>query len=299
MGIFRRLKTSAEGGQEFPFIIRITTTSANTVFTLPIADYAGFTPTFNVNWGDSSSSTITSSTDLDKSHTYVSAGTYDISINGFMPYFKVNNNVAIRPLIVALIQWGTVGLRAIDFYGCSNLTTIPGSGTLSLVGGYTGLAEVITFASFMRNTGLTSIPSDLFAYSTNATTFTDTFTNTPITSIPTGVFDENIVATNFAACFSTCTSLSTVPSTLFDLNINAISFASTFRNCYAVTQPLQFTYNTSVSTFTNVYNMATTANAMAGTAPALWNRVPTPFGTDAFRNCINLTNFASIPTIWK
>ena len=135
-----------------------------------------------------------------------------------MIIIKVNNNVAIRSLIVALIQWGTVGLRAIDFYGCSNLTTIPGSGTLSLVGGYTGLAEVITFASFMRNTGLTSIPSDLFAYSTNATTFTDTFTNTPITSIPTGLFDENIAATNFAACFSTCTSLSTVPSTLFDLN---------------------------------------------------------------------------------
>jgi hypothetical protein len=151
----------------------------------------------------------------------------------------------------------------------------------------------------MRNTGLTSIPSDLFAYSPNATTFTDTFTNTPITSIPTGLFDENTSATNFAACFSTCTSLSTVPSTLFDLNVNAISFASTFRNCYAITQPLQFTYNTSVSTFVNVYNMATTANAMTGTAPELWNRVPTPFGTDAFRNCINLSNYASIPTIWK
>ncbi len=299
MGIFRRLITSAEGGQEFPFIIRITTTSANTVFTLPIADYAGFTPTFNVNWGDGNSNTITSSTDVDKTHTYVSAGTYDISISGFMPSFKVNNNTSIRPLIVALIQWGTVGLRAIDFYGCSNLTTIPGSASLSGVGGYTGLAEVITFASFMRNTGLTSIPSDLFAYSPNATTFTDTFTNTPITSIPTGLFDENTSATNFAACFSTCTSLSTVPSTLFDLNVNAISFASTFRNCYAITQPLQFTYNTSVSTFVNVYNMATTANVMTGTAPELWNRVPTPFGTDAFRNCINLSNYASIPTIWK
>ena len=299
MGIFRRLTTTSESTEAFPFIFRITTTAANTVFTLPLTDFGGLTPTITVSWGDGTSSIITSSTSLSRNHTYVSAGTYDISINGFMPYFKVNNNVAIRSLIVALIQWGTVGLRAIDFYGCSNLTTIPGSGTLSLVGGYTGLAEVITFASFMRNTGLTSIPSDLFAYSTNATTFTDTFTNTPITSIPTGLFDENIAATNFAACFSTCTSLSTVPSTLFDLNINAISFASTFRNCYAVTQPLQFTYNTSVSTFTNVYNMATTANAMAGTAPALWNRVPTPFGTDAFRNCINLTNFASIPTIWK
>jgi hypothetical protein len=45
--------------------------------------------------------------------------------------------------------------------------------------------------------------------------------------------------------------------------------------------------------------MATSANAMTGTAPALWTRVPTPFGTDAFRNCLNLSNYASIPTIWK
>jgi len=159
--------------------------------------------------------------------------------------------------------------------------------------------KLLQFASFMRNTALVSIPSDLFAYSPNATTFTDTFTNTPITSIPSGLFDENIAATNFASCFSTCTSLNSVPLTLFDLNVNAISFSSTFRNCYAVTQPLQFTYNTAVTTFANVYNMATSSNAMTGTAPELWNRVPTPIGTDAFRNCLNLTNYASIPTIWK
>ncbi len=299
MGIFRRLISSGEGGATFPFIFRITTTSASTSFTLPIADYAGFSPNFSVNWGDGNSGTVTSSTDLDKTHVFASPGTYDISINGFMPYFKVNNNAGIRTLIVAIVQWGTVGLRAIDFYGCSNLTTIPGSASLSLVGGYTGLGEVITFASFMRNTALVSIPSDLFAYSPNATTFTDTFTNTPIISIPSGLFDENIAATNFASCFSTCTSLNSVPLTLFDLNVNAISFSSTFRNCYAVTEPLQFTYNTSVTTFANVYNMATSSNAMTGTAPELWNRVPTPIGTDAFRNCLNLTNYASIPTIWK
>ena len=299
MGIFRRLISSGEGAGEFPFIFRITTTSAGTSFTLPIADYAGFSPNFTVNWGDGNTSSITSATDLDKTHTFSSAGTYDISISGLMPYFKVNNNASIRGLIVAIIQWGTVGLRTIDFYGCSNLTTIPGSASLSLVGGYTGLANVVSFAGFMRNTGLISIPSDLFDYSPNATTFTDTFSNTPITSIPSGLFDTNVNATSFASCFFGCTSLNSVPLTLFDLNVNVISFLSTFRNCYSITEPLQFTYNTSVTTFANVYNMATSSNAMTGTAPELWNRVPAPSGTDAFRNCLNLSNYASIPTIWK
>jgi hypothetical protein len=299
MGIFRRLISVGEGTQSFPFIIRITTVTSNTTFTLPLVDFAEFTPNISVNWGDGNSDTITSSTALNRSHIYSSAGTYDISISGFMPGFKVNNNTSIRSLIVALIQWGTVGLRTIDFYGCNNLTSIPGSGTLTNVGGYTGLSEVINFTATFRSTGLTSIPSDIFDYSPNALSFSNTFASTPITSVPTGLFDSVNNATDFSSCFSACTSLSTVPLTLFDQNINAVNFSSTFRNCLTLATCLQFTYNTQVTIFSNVYNMSTTSNLLTGTAPELWNRTPTPAGTDAFRNCTGLSNFASIPTIWK
>jgi hypothetical protein len=75
--------------------------------------------------------------------------------------------------------------------------------------------------------------------------------------------------------------------------------ASCFRNCRSLTQPLQFTFNTSVTTFANIYNMGTTTNSMTGTAPTLWLRIPQPFGFAAFRNCINLTNFAAIPSNFK
>lgn len=299
MGIFRRLISSGEGGQSFPFVIRITTTAPNTVFTLPLVDYAGLTPNISVAWGDGGNDTITSSTALNRAHTYASAGTYDITISGFMPGFKVNNNAGIRSLIVALIQWGTVGLRTIDFYGCNNLTSIPGSGTLVNVGGYTGLAEVISFAGFFRSTGLTSIPSDLFAYSPNATVFSNAFASTPITSVPSGLFNVNTQATDFSSCFSACTALTTVPLTLFDLNVNAVNFSSTFRNCLTLATCLQFTFNTAATVFSNVYNMSTTSNALTGTAPTLWLRTPLPSGTAAFRNCIGLSNFASIPTNWK
>ena len=298
MSIARKL-IPLEGAESFPFIFTITTISANTIFTLPIADYGVLTPLFSVNWGDASSGTVTSSTDPNRIHTFVSPGSYTITISGFMPSFKVNNNAAIRNLITGIVQFGNVGIRAFDFYGCINLTSIPSSAAMSAVGGYDGLAEMVNFAAFMRSTGLTSIPSDIFSNCPNVTTFSNAFASTQITSIPNGLFNVNTLVTDFSSCFSNCTSLSNVPLTLFDQNTIVANFSSTFRNCLAVSEPLQFTYNTSVTVFNNLYNMSTTANAMTGTAPTLWSRSPAPSGTDAFRNCLNLSNYASIPLIWK
>jgi hypothetical protein len=299
MGIFRRL-TQSDSSQVYPFVFKITTTAANTQFTVPLVDYNGLTPNLTINWGDGNTSAqITSSSSVDRIHSYSIAGTYTITINGFMPGFKVNNTAAIRTLITELVQWGIVGLRTIDFSGCTNLTSIPGSGTLSGVGGYTGLSEVVNFTSTFQNTGITSIPSDLFNYSPNATLFASTFYGTPITTIPNGLFDNVPLANSFNSCFFTCASLTSVPSNLFDKCINVVNFSSTFRNCRALTNVLQFSYNNSVNTFANIYNMSSTSNALTGTAPTLWTRNPTPTGTAAFKNCTGLTNYASIPLNFK
>ena len=300
MSIARKLIPS-DSAQVFPFVFKVTTTSANTVFTCPLSDYGSLTPNLTISWGDGTSSgLITSSSSVNRIKTYAAAGTYTVSISGFMPGFTVNNNSAIRNLITELVQWGIVGLRTINFYGCGNLTSIPGSGTLSGVGGYTGLAEVVSFNSAFQATRLSSIPSDLFDYSPNATTFSNTFASIlTLTSVPTGLFDNVPLATTFSSCFFACTALTSVPSTLFDQNVNATNFSGTFRNCLSLTNVLQFTYNTNVTIFNNVYNMSTTANALSGTAPQLWNRTPTPAGTAAFRNCTGLSNYASIPVNWK
>jgi hypothetical protein len=300
MGIARRLAES-DASQSFPFVFKVTTTSANTVFTCPLTDFGGLTPNLVINWGDGSSSpVITASNSVNRVHTYVSAGTYTVTISGTMPGFQVNNNTSIRNLITELVQWGTVGLRTINFYGCVNLTAIPGSTSLSGVGGYTGLIDVLNFSNFMNGTRITAIPSDIFDYSPNATIFASAFaTISTLTTVPSGLFDNVPSAVSFASCFFACTALTSVPSTLFDQNINVTTFSSTFRNCRALTNVLQFTFNTNVSTFTQVYNMSSTSNALTGTAPEIWNRVPTPAGTDAFNNCVNLTNFASIPLNFK
>jgi hypothetical protein len=300
MGIARRLAES-DSSQSFPFVFEITTTSANTVFTCPLTDFGGLTPNLIINWGDGSSSPlITASNSINRVHTYVSVGTYNITISGTMPGFQVNNNAGIRTLITELVQWGNVGLRTVNFYGCTNLTTIPGSASLSGVGGYTGLVDVLSFSNFMNGTRITTIPSDIFDYSPNATIFASAFaTISTLTTVPSGLFDNVTSAVSFASCFFACTALTSVPSTLFDQNTGVTTFSSTFRNCRALTNVLQFTFNTNVSTFAQVYNMSSTANALVGTAPEIWNRIPAPAGTDAFNNCVNLTNFASIPLNFK
>lgn len=311
MGIFRKLIPTA--AQE-PFIIEVTVGAGDT-FTLPLVSYGPNAPNFTVDWGDGSSiADVTSVTDVNRIHTYSTGGTYEIVMQGFIPGWNVNNNSAIRSMITGIIDFGRTGIQRISFFGCNNLTSIPLSATMIANGGtdqdgdgnrdgngigYAGLSSVIDFSGFLRSTGITSIPSGLFDFATIATNFSDAFSFTAITTAPSGLFDENTAATSFASTFNGCVSLTSVPSSLFDLNTNVLTFSGTFRNCISLTNVLQFTNNTLVTVFDRVYDMYTTSNALTGTAPEIWLRSPQPSGTDAFRNCTGLSNFASIPIAFK
>jgi hypothetical protein len=303
MGIFRRLVPLDGGGEPAPFVFTVSVTS-NQIFTLPLVNFGSFTTNIEVDWGDTSTSFITSPTDSDRIHTYAIAGVYTIQIYGQMPGFKVNNNSAIRLAITGIVDFGRVGIKTIDFFGCSNITSIPPDATMKSSNsgngiGYRGLNSVISFTSFMRGTGITSIPADIFDFATSATSFSDIFSFTSITSIPTGLFDSSVNATTFASAFNSCTLLNLCPANLFANSPNVTSFSSTFRNCLALPNVQEFTNNQSVTTFDNVYNMSTTSNALDGNAPPIWTRSPIPSGTAAFRNCTGLDNFASIPLNFK
>ena len=303
MGIFRRLTTLT--AETEPFIIQVTIPNGGANFTLPVTQVVTPTQTYNpnisVSWGDSSSSVITSATDVDRIHTYTNTTgnpiTRTITITGFMPGFEVNNSTATRSYITAIVDFGRVGLRKLNFYGCTNITSIPASGTM--VVGYEGLDTMLNFSDFMRGTKITSIPSDIFQYAVDATNFTNAFYLTPLTSVSSNIFQYNTAATTFESCFGACTSLTSVISTLFDTNVNVISFNTTFFNCTKLTSTLTFANNLNVLTFAGVYKMTTTSNLMDGNAPEIWLRSPQPVGTEAFRNCLGLDNYASIPANFK
>ena len=307
MSIARRL-LSIEAGQVRPFKFTIQTTSVNTQFELPVTAPGGNQPNIIVSWGDGSvDSTIISTSSSDRFHTYSTAGSYQIIVSGYCPGFSVGNNPSYKNLYKSIDDWGVVQLEEVDFYGCINLTTIPtdGSNNATL---NDGLNTVKRFDSTFRQTGITIIPSGLFDFSSNATSFVNTFVFcTGITSIPSGLFDSNTNVISFSGTFNALLNLTTIPSGLFDNNQLVVNFESVFRNCRKVAgiPPNFFTNNQQVTTFANAFNMATTSNLLTGVTPEdadgdeIFERTPTPVGTDCFAFCSGLTNFGSIPATFK
>jgi len=290
MGIARRLITVTGDVEPFQFTIQV---NAGQVYVLPAKAVGGIQPNIIVGWGDSTpSSTIVSETDGARFHTYTNSGTYTISIIGSLPAFRVDND-SYRLLYRTVIQWGDVGIRSINFHGCTNLTSIPN--------GAPGLSRVTLFNNTFRSTGITTIPADIFQYSTLATEFVDTFSFTTITSVPSGLFDNCPQAQIFNSTFNACTSLVTVPNELYRYNTQVINFSSVHRNNRALTNIPTFQYNLLVTTFANAFNMSSTTNGSSnwGNVETLWTRVPEPLGTGAFRNCTGAANYASIPLNWR
>jgi hypothetical protein len=297
MGIARRL-ISVTGGELEAFVFRIVTTASNQVFELPISDYGSITPDFSVDWDDGTSNTITSSSDVNRIHTFTSPGTYDISLTGTVPSFRVNNS-AYRGLYTAVLAWGTASFRTLNFYGCSNLTSLPSSGGSAI--GNDGLNTLVNVDNFLRASGITTLPTGLMDYMVNVTSFVDSFSFMRITSIPSGFFDNCTNALSFNSTFNQCFNLTAIPSGLFDNNTNVTNFSSTFKSCISIGSiPTGlFDNNTNVTTFFSVFRMPTPANSLTGNAPELWTRDPEPLGLYAFRNCTGLTNYASIPVNWR
>lgn len=302
MSIARRL-LSIEAGQVRPFKFTIRTSTSNTQYELPLTAPGGKQPNITVDWGDgSATATITSSTSSNRFHTYSTAGDYQIIVNGYCPGFNVNNS-SYKTLYRSVDDWGQVNFEQIDFYGCINLSTLPADGSNNATLNE-GLNTVLRFNSTFRETGITSIPTGIFDFSSNVNSFVNTFVFCQgLTQIPSGLFDNNTLVTSFAGTFNACINLTSIPSGLFDNNPLVVNFESVFRNCRKVTGiPSQFfTNNQLVTTFANAFNMATTANQMDGVTPQdangdeIWERTPTPIGTDCFAFCTGLDNFGSIP----
>lgn len=242
------------------FSFDVTTAGADT-FELPInGGGAGYTQSFDVDWGDTNSSTITSYDDADRTHNYAGAGTYTVVLDGSCEWFAFENG-GDKDLVVELNSFtGDMGFKILNFWGCANLTTIVALGTMAsltiatdmfrecsaltaitsgLFDGCSGMNNVGGFSfTFYICQSITSIPSGLFRYQPNLTTgaFTSTFNNCiSLTSIVSGLFDYNTSVTSgaFNNTFSGCTGLTAIVSGLFDFNtaITATAFNNTFYNC--------------------------------------------------------------------
>jgi surface protein len=104
--------------------------TAGETITLPYEGAGTYSGT--IDWGDSSTST---NSYANRTHTYVGAGTYTISITGVTTGFRFANTGS-KLNIRTITNWGTLmlGNSGTYFQGCSNLTLTTVAGTLDLTG---------------------------------------------------------------------------------------------------------------------------------------------------------------------
>ena len=114
---------SQTAANQFVFTIDTENTSSgsslNTQFMMPLVSGGSYNAT--VNWGDGSSDTITSYNQQEVTHTYSSAGQYEISIEGTLQGWQFNN-AGDKLKMLDVKQWGVLDLStSAAFYGCTNL----------------------------------------------------------------------------------------------------------------------------------------------------------------------------------
>jgi len=108
---------------QFVFTIDTENTSSgsslNTQFMMPLVSGGSYNAT--VNWGDGSSDTITSYNQAEVTHTYTSAGQYEVSIEGTLQGWQFIS-AGDRLKMLDVKQWGVLDLSTHSaFYGCTNL----------------------------------------------------------------------------------------------------------------------------------------------------------------------------------
>jgi surface protein len=208
--------------------------STSTQFKLPLTTSTGLNAV--VDWGDATTSTITSHTSPDITHTYASAGTYSISITGTLPGWQFNNG-GDRRKILNISSWGVLDITTnAIFRGCTNLTSnatdYPTITTTNLLQTFTSCTN---FNGAIGNWN-TSAVTNMASMFEGASAF-----NQPLS------FDTGAV-TNMSYMFLGATAFNQSLS----FNTAAVTNMSTmFRSANAFNQPL--TWNTGA--VTNMYSM--------------------------------------------
>jgi len=145
---------------QFVFTIDTENTSSgsslNTQFMMPLVSGGSYNAT--VNWGDGSSDTITSYNQAEVTHTYTSAGQYEVSIEGTLQGWQFNN-AGDRLKMLDVKQWGVLDLSTDSaFYGCTNLdASATDAPTVSTTSFYRMFRDCTNFNGAIGNWDITNV----------------------------------------------------------------------------------------------------------------------------------------------
>lgn len=198
-----------------------------------------------VDWGDGSTTTITSSSsNADKTHTYAETGTYSIVVSSQdWSYTSMNTTsgsvstsslqhiyyfrktlVSVDTIMPALANTSL----AYAFYNCTYLRSLPEEM-------FVDCSDVSSFSScFYGCSGLTSLPEKMFLDCISATTFSNCFygcSGITANGLPGTIFKGCTGVTTFEQCFYNCSKIETIPEHLFEDCIGVTNFHLLFYGC--------------------------------------------------------------------
>ncbi len=285
-------------------------TSTSTQITVPTV----VSGTYNciVDWGDGTTSTITTYNDAAWTHTYSIAGTYTVTITGTFTGIQFNGG-GDRRKILNILQVGCLKLGNTGGYfnGCSNLTwtatdVLDMTGTTVMSSAFTGCAALTTIPSinswaFSAVTLTNLMFSGCSVYNQALTWVTTALTNTASMFL-------NCAAFNSAVTFSDMSHVTTINSTFEGCTIfnqpltwttTALTISSnTFRNCLAFNSVLTFSDMSHVTTVSSMflgcvsYNLPLTWTTTALTSPGSMFS-----GCTAFNSVLTFSDMSHVTSI--
>jgi surface protein len=156
---------------------------------------------FRVEWGDGTSDRITVWNQAQATHTYATAGVYQVVITGRLHGFRFNNG-GDRLKLLEILKWGVgfrLGATNSHFFGCANLD-------LSQVEDILDTTGVVSFLQLFRGCSRLSIVNNINSWNTsNITTFESAFRASQNFNSDIGKWDTSNVTT-MAFMFDTANS---------------------------------------------------------------------------------------------
>jgi len=244
----------------FRFTVNTNNTSAgsstSTQFKLPLVSSGTLNAV--VDWGDGTSNQITTWNQAEVTHTYATAGVYDIKITGVLRGWRFNNG-GDRLKILDIINWGSLIISIGEtFFGCTNLTAsatdAPIITSTSLNGCFDGCAN---FNGFVKNWNVS-----------NVTNFGSTFASCTL-------FNQDISTWNVSS--GTIFYYMFLSATSFNQNIGSWNVSSAtamelmFYNATAFNQNIGSWNISNVTNLSNFMGLKTAANYSAANLDAIYN----------------------------
>ena len=268
------------------FIITVKTdnagTSTSTQFTLP------WVGTYDVEWGDGTSSVGVTDT---QTHTYSTAGTYDVKVAAATGQIRFAN-LGDKDKLVYIKNWGDVEWTSMGaaFQGCSELTDVSAFDTPNF-------SSVTTMSAMFRDcTSLTTLDVSSWDVSSVGSMMNMFRDCTSLTSLDVSSWDVSSVG-NVSVMFYGCSSLTALDVSSWNVgSITNMSFM--FYNCSSLTTLDVSSWD--VSSVTNMSYMFQNCTSLVGLDPQDWDINQVTIFTDfATGVTISTVNYDALLVKWE